>query len=321
MKMRKTLKKLAAGLAAAVMALGLVITNGAATVKAADPTLTLYVKIPDGSTASEYGVNVWGGATAYNTSGDTVTCWGNQEKPTCMDAGNGFMYIYLDSTTIEGIQFVKGSDTINNNIWNATIATLGLSAAYYDPSTSKWYKEATLTNEVAEPTLDDVFYLAGTVPGASWTIADMPEIKAGDNDNEWVLTIEEVAADTYAYKVLQDPADFGWTYEYGEGDLVDGNYQIVVNEDRSTVTITVTKSGDDISVAVTVTPPADEDDDTSGGDSEDNNDNNDNNDDNDDTTENSGDVLGGDAPVVYVILAGVLACAAVVINRKTRREF
>ncbi|HAI92011.1 MAG TPA: hypothetical protein DCM21_05640 [Butyrivibrio sp.] len=254
--MKKIFKKVIATVAAfAFAAAGLVVAPK--TAKAADPTLELYFQLPDGWSADEVGVNVWGNNVSATGTGSTVTCWGDQEKPQAIDAGNGFAKILISNPSgMAGVQFVKGNDAYNGNIWNSAIASLNLTAAYYctkDAAKSgKWYKEDTFTNEVVKPNVTDSLTMVGTLPGLGWTLPGTALTKSGDT---YTITFENVAAGEYKYKILQSAAEYGWNYDYGKGDKVDDNYVLKVNK-KSNVTITFTvestKGGSDFDANLVV---------------------------------------------------------------------
>ena len=238
--MKKILKKVIATVAAfAFAAAGLVVAPK--TAKAADPTLTLYFELPDGWSAGEVGVNAWGKGVSATGTGSTVTCWGDQEKPQAFDAGNGFAKILISNPDgMEGIQFVKGNDAYNGNIWNSAITSLNLTEAYYctkDAAKSgKWYKEAAFTNEVVKPNVTDSLSMVGTLPGLGW---DLPGTALTKSEDTYTITFENVAAGEYKYKILQSAAEYGWSYDYGKGEKVKDNYVLKVDE-KSNVTITLT---------------------------------------------------------------------------------
>lgn len=81
-----------------------------------------------------------GGATA--TGGADANTWSNddgtyQTGPSLIADGSDWGYVTIDDTSkVQGLQVVKSGTALeaggNNNIWNATIAALGLNEAYFD---------------------------------------------------------------------------------------------------------------------------------------------------------------------------------------------
>ena len=251
--MRKIFKKIITAVASAAMLAGLVAGVPSMEAKAATD-VKLYVNVDD---PESYGVNVWGGSSAV-TGGEDVMCWGTQPKPSLIPGTGdkaGWGYVTLnDSSETQGIQFVKGSDVLNGNVWNATIASLGLTEAYYDVTSAKWYKDILLTQEVVSPTLDDIYFVAGAegLVGADWAATD-PKGEMTAKGDVFSVTYENIAAGKYAYKVLQDPADFGWDNAYtveSEGEKTSANGSIVVDNDGSTVTISINKNTKIVEVEV-----------------------------------------------------------------------
>lgn len=265
LKMRKIFKKVVTAVASLAMMAGLVAGMPTMETKAAE-NVKLYFKVAD---ATNYGVNVWGGATA--TGGADVDTWKNeddtyQKKPSLIAADSDWGYVTIDDTSkVQGLQVVKSGTALvageNNNIWNATIAALGLSEAYFDSTSGKWYKEKACTNEVVAPTLDDVYYVLGDtgLTGVNWgngTEGTTPASgkMAEGADGVFTKTFEGVAKGEYQFKVLQDPADFGWDHAYVTDPAnKHGNGFVTVAADNSKVTITIDKTTKKVK-AISVAP-------------------------------------------------------------------
>jgi hypothetical protein len=252
--MRKIFKKVVTAVASLAMMAGLVAGMPTMEAKAAE-NVKLYFKVAD---ATQYGVNVWGGATA--TGGADANTWSNgdgtyQTGPSLIADGSDWGYVTIDDTSkVQGLQVVKSGTALeaggNNNIWNATIAALGLNEAYFDSASGKWYKEKACTNEVVAPTLDDIYYVLGDtgLTGADWgngTEGTTPETgkMAEGADGVFTKTFVGVAKGEYQFKVLQDPADFGWDHAYVTDPANEhGNGFVTVAADNSKVTITIDKT-------------------------------------------------------------------------------
>lgn len=251
--MRKIFKKVVTAVASLAMMAGLVAGMPTMETKAA-ANVKLYFKVAD---ATNYGVNVWSDATA--TGGPNVNTWSNgngsfQQGPSLIADGE-WGYVTIDDTSkVQGLQVVKEGTALlaagNNNIWNATIAQLGLTEAYFDSTTGKWYKEKACTNEVVAPTLDDVYYVLGDtgLTGANWGNGPEGTTPASGKmvegaDGVFTKTFDGIAKGEYQFKVLQDPADFGWDHAYVTDPANEhGNGFVTVAADNSKVTITIDKA-------------------------------------------------------------------------------
>ena len=257
--MKKMIKKIAAVfMAFALVAAGMLAVNKA-DVKAAN-NVKLYFNTTD---PTNYGANVWGGATP--TGGATVSTWGGgQTGPSLVvdSEKSGWAYITIDDTSkVQGIQIVKNGSALtnsedNNNLWNAQIASQNLTEAYFDTASGKWYKEAALTNEILPPVLDDIFYVVGdtALVGENWNPTSSLGLMTETATDVFTKTFTNVAAGTYGFKVLQDPADFAWDKVVWNDAYPgsDGNMGITVAE-VSDVTFKVTV-GTTNTLTVTVTP-------------------------------------------------------------------
>lgn len=252
--MRKIFKKVVTAVASLAMMAGLVAGMPTMETKAAT-NVKLYFKVAD---ATNYGVNVWTDVTA--TGGPAVNTWQNeggswQTGPSLIADGSDWGYVTIDDTSkVQGLQVVKSGTALeaagNNNIWNATIAALGLNEAYFDSASGKWYKEKACTNEVVAPTLDDVYYVLGDtgLTGVNWgngpegTTPASGKMVEGAN-GVFTKTFDGIAKGEYQFKVLQDPADFGWDHAYVTDPAnVHGNGFVTVAADNSKVTITIDKA-------------------------------------------------------------------------------
>ena len=261
--MRKIFKKAIATIAAAAMLIGTVATMPAEEAKAATD-VKLYFKISD---PESYGCNVWGGAQAKG--GDPVSTWtdGDQKHPSLIESNEyeGWGYITIDDTSkVEGLQVVKSNNPLRNesngdNLWNSAIKIKNLTEAYFDAVSGKWYKEATLENEIPMPTLDNIFYVVGqeALTGKEWDLTNqagkMTEVSSG----VFEVTFKNIPAregDAYEFKVFQDPDDFAWEKViWNDAYKKNDNMGIEIKE-KSDVTFKVTVSGSNISLAsVTVT--------------------------------------------------------------------
>lgn len=152
-----------------LLAIAMVLTLlpiGAVQAKAEDATVKLYFELPDGTTVTDWGVNVWSAAKV--SKGDTENAfrpktWGTtgDKYPTLLadPTNKGWGYVEI-SGTIDGLQFVN-TDGKEYKCWNAQIANEGHKEAYFDPSVEKWYTSAEKTIEIEAAEIKNTFTLAG----------------------------------------------------------------------------------------------------------------------------------------------------------------
>lgn len=223
--------------------------------KAAGNAVTLYFKLPDGTTVSDWGVNAWaadGTLTVEANDEETMrpTSWGTgAQYPTLLsdDKLEGWGYVKITGS-IGGIQFVNMAAK-EYKCWNAKIAEDNLTEAYFNPADEMWYKEAELTTEIPFPEIQEVFVLAGdsALAGSNWSITDENNFltKVGESTS-YSITFKGVAKGTYSYKILQDPENQGWELPFGSSD----NRSVEVKAPAD-VTFTIDTTDEGKSVEVT----------------------------------------------------------------------
>ena len=212
------------------LALAMVVTmfqmQGMEQVFAAEnESVKLYFELPEGTSVTDWGVNVWSNARV--TEGDTAhsfkpSTWKDGNCPALLTNPENRKWGYVViSGVIEGLQFVK-KDGTEYNCWNAEIANQKLPEAYYAPSKDKWYKTADKTAEIQAAKIRNIFILAGApgLAGSSWDPKDANNElqKKTDNENQYSVTCKNVAAGTYEYKILQDPENANWDKPWGGKD-------------------------------------------------------------------------------------------------------
>ncbi len=163
-KLKQSVKKVLSFM----LAVAMVITSftlPSMTVKAeeAGKKLTLYLKLPDGSTADDWVFNYWQTDSAeLIAKGDDQAIggtWGAKNiKPKLLAGDEGWGYVTLNVTgSLEGCQFVRwikdSEDTTTTpefyNCWDSGITKQNLDAAYYDTTSGQWYKDSALTDIVS----------------------------------------------------------------------------------------------------------------------------------------------------------------------------
>lgn len=234
-----------------LLAIAMVLTLlpiGAVQAKAEEAAVKLYFELPDGTTVTDWGVNVWTDAKVSN--GDTEhafrpSTWGTtgDKYPTLLadQTNNGWGYVEI-SGTIDGLQFVN-KEGKEYKCWNAQIANEGYKEAYFDPSVGKWYTSAEKTSEIKAAEIKNTFTLAGDsglTGNSNWDAKDTRNVLLQDvsNKNKFSITFHNVAAGTYSYKILQDPENFSWDKPWGYGEGSDGNRSVTIGA-PSDVTFTI----------------------------------------------------------------------------------
>lgn len=255
---KKTWKNKSIGkrLLSLLMALAMVITMvqlpGAEKVQAADGQVKLYFELPSGTSVTDWGFNIWGGATVLEA--DTVNGfkpgnWSNICPALKSEQGvSGWGYVTI-SGTVEGLQFVNKDASKVYACWNAQIAKDGYTEAYFSPSDEKWYKDSTKAIEIKKPEIRNIFILAGAsgLAGSNWSATDEKNALTQDSDNEniYSITYQCVPKGTYEYKILQDPENKGWELPWGSSN----NRSITVNAPADiTFTIDLNDSSKNVEV-------------------------------------------------------------------------
>lgn len=216
-------------------------------------TVKLYFELPEGTSATDWGVNVWNTAEVTVTEADTSNSftpngWGNGVPALLVDPNlSGWAYATV-SGKVTGMQFVNKNGTAYN-CWNNQIAVLGCTEAYYVPSENKWYKDSAKSEEVKEAEVRNIFVLAGAekLAGSGWNLSDANNVFTQDENNEklFSLTRKNVPAGTYEYKILQDPENKSWELPWGSSE----NRTVTV-EKKSDVTFTINLDDTDKGVTV-----------------------------------------------------------------------
>ncbi len=78
------------------------------------------------------------------------------------------------------------------------------------------------------PETETTFLLVGTLPGTGWDASATPNfVKSETNENEYSISLKNVPAKTYEYKILEDAALNGWSKAWAQG-AGGGNVQLEV---------------------------------------------------------------------------------------------
>lgn len=228
-----------------LLAIAMVLTLlpiGAVQAKAEEAAVTLYFELPEGTTVTDWGVNVWN--SAHVIDGDTEHAfrpekWGEGVKyPTLLADQKNEKWGYVTiSGTIDGLQFVN-KEGKEYKCWNAQIANEGYKEAYFDPSVGKWYTGADKSKEIQKAAVRDIYVISGetALTGFEWGIHN--ENSLTKDGNKYSITFTNVSAGKYSYKILQDPENCGWDKPWGSGSGSGGNRSVTI-EAPSDVTFTI----------------------------------------------------------------------------------
>lgn len=228
-----------------LLAIAMVLTLlpiGAVQAKAEEAAVKLYFELPEGTTVTDWGVNVWN--SAHVIDGDTEHAfrpekWREGVKyPTLLADQKNEKWGYVTiSGTIDGLAFVDQKGT-EYKCWNSEIAKGGYEAAYYVPTKDKWYTGADKSTEIQKATVRDIYVISGdtALTGFDWGFHD--ENSLTKDGNKYSITFANVSAGTYSYKILQDPENCGWDKPWGYGSGSGGNRSVTI-EAPSDVTFTI----------------------------------------------------------------------------------
>ena len=152
---------------------------------------------------------------------------------------NGDKDYYLTvKTDATGFQFLDFQNKNANNNKPANVAKLTQYTGdtpinvYYitkDGKNFECYLDADGKTPVPDlPETETTFLLVGTLPGTGWDEKATPNFaKSKTNENEYSISIKNVPAGTYNYKILEDPALNGWEKAWAQG-ADGGNVQLEV---------------------------------------------------------------------------------------------
>ena len=191
----------------------------------------------------------WGGAEGYFFSKGTAT------------NTNGDKDYYLTvKTDAKGFQFLDFQNTGNTkNPANDAKLTQYTgdtpTDVYYitkDGSNFAYYLDAEGKTLVPDlPKTETTFLLVGTLPGTGWDASATPNfVKSETNENEYSISLKNVPAKTYEYKILEDAALNGWTKAWAQG-AGGGNVQLEVKAPAD-ITMKLDKTDADKKTDVTI---------------------------------------------------------------------
>ena len=116
----------------------------------------------------------------------------------------------------------------------------------------EYYLDAEGKKQVPDlPETETTFLLVGELPGTGWDPSATPNfVKSETNENEYSISIKNVPAKTYAYKILEDAALNGWNKAWAQG-ADGGNVQLEVKAPAD-ITMKLDKTDADKKTDVTI---------------------------------------------------------------------
>lgn len=116
----------------------------------------------------------------------------------------------------------------------------------------EYYLDAEGKKQVPDlPETETTFLLVGELPGTGWDPSATPNfVKSETNENEYSISIKNVPAKAYAYKILEDAALNGWNKAWAQG-ADGGNVQLEVKAPAD-ITMKLDKTDTDKKTDVTI---------------------------------------------------------------------
>lgn len=168
----------------------------------------------------------WGGACAYVFSEGTATNT-NGDK-------DYYLTVKSDTTGFQLLDYQNTGNTKNpaNDAKLTQYTGDTPTDVYYvakDGSNFAYYLDPEGNTPVPDlPETETTFLLVGTLPGTGWDASATPNfVKSETNENEYSISIKNVPAKTYEYKILEDAALNGWDKAWAQG-AGGGNVQLEV---------------------------------------------------------------------------------------------
>ena len=190
----------------------------------------------------------WNGACAYFFKEGTAT----------NTNGDKDYYLTVKSDTT-GFQFLDYKNPGNNKpTYDAKLTQYTgdkPTDVYYvakDGSNFAYYLDAEGKTPVPElPKTETTFLLVGDLPGTDWDPSATPNfVKSETNENEYSISIKNVPAKTYVYKILEDAALNGWNKAWAPAKG-DKNVQLEVKAPAD-ITMKLDKTDKDKNTDVTI---------------------------------------------------------------------
>ena len=191
----------------------------------------------------------WGGAKGYFFSEGTTNTKGDKDY---------YLTVKTDTTGFQFLDFQNTGNTqkpANNAKLTQYTGDTPTDVYYITKDGGKsfeYYLDAEGKNLVPDlPETETTFLLVGDLPGTGWDPSATPNfVKSETNENEYSISIKNVPAKTYAYKILEDAALNGWNKAWAQG--ADGkNVQLEVKAPAD-ITMKLDKTDADKKTDVTI---------------------------------------------------------------------
>lgn len=254
------------------MIMTMIPSIGGNLVKAASTPMnvTIHFMKPSNWNWTEPAVQFWGynsievsndanGGESKEIPGWGVSAYFFREGTATNTNGDKDYYLTVKSDTT-GFQFLDYKNTSNyKNPANDAKLTQYTgdtpTDVYYitkDGSNFAYYLDAEGKNPVPDlPKTETTFLLVGTLPGTGWDASATPNfVKSETNENEYSISLKNVPAKTYEYKILEDAALNGWTKAWAQG-AGGGNVQLEVKAPAD-ITMKLDKTDADKKTDVTI---------------------------------------------------------------------
>lgn len=256
------------------MIMTMIPSIGGNLVKAASTPMnvTIHFMKPSNWNWAEPAIQFWGNSDGVlSVSGDA-----NDGKPKELEGWGVNGYLFSEGTTnangdkdyyltvktdATGFQFLDFQNKNANNNKPANVAKLTQYTddtpinVYYitkDGKNFECYLDPEGNRQVPDlPETETTFLLVGELPGTGWDPSATPNfVKSETNENEYSISIKNVPAKTYAYKILEDAALNGWNKAWAQG-ADGGNVQLEVKAPAD-ITMKLDKTDADKKTDVTI---------------------------------------------------------------------
>lgn len=191
----------------------------------------------------------WGGAKGYFFSEGTTNTKGDKDY---------YLTVKTDTTGFQFLDFQNTGNTqkpANNAKLTQYTGDTPTDVYYITKDGGKsfeYYLDAEGKNLVPDlPETETTFLLVGELPGTGWDPSATPNfVKSETNENEYSISIKNVPAKTYVYKILEDAALNGWNKAWAQG-ADGGNVQLEVKAPAD-ITMKLDKTDADKKTDVTI---------------------------------------------------------------------
>ncbi len=190
----------------------------------------------------------WGGAKGYFFSEGTTNTKGDKDY---------YLTVKTDATGFQFLDFQNTNNTKNpaNDAKLTQYTGDTPTDVYYitkDGSNFAYYLDAEGKTPVPDlPKTETTFLLVGSLPGTGWDPNATPNfVKSETNENEYRISLKNVPAKTYEYKILEDAALNGWTKAWAPAKG-DKNVQLEVKAPAD-ITMKLDKTDADKKTDVTI---------------------------------------------------------------------